>query len=145
MTEPCKGMFCTSVDGTGHSPECQAEHAAACAGGVFMKGGMITSELFEAAREVYRISERDHEAWHRLKAGLDAHGDILVLYENKALLLEWAVARWNEEVKDRPLNNAHRRTLDDTWRQFVKRLGGDDIQLLGPTHDQLVANRSGDW
>lgn len=34
---PCKGMNCGATDGRSHSPECEAEHAAAIAGGVFLK------------------------------------------------------------------------------------------------------------
>lgn len=33
------------------------------------------AELQEAAREVYRISNRDHEAWHRLAAALEGQVD----------------------------------------------------------------------
>lgn len=53
-------------------------------------------------------------------------------------LLEWAVDSWYREVSNRPLGNVHRRTLDDTWRQVIKKLGGDHIDLCGPTHDQLL-------
>ena len=34
---PCKGMNCNSTNGLNHSPECEAEHAAAIAGGRFIK------------------------------------------------------------------------------------------------------------
>lgn len=34
-TRVCKGTNCTSIDGHGHSPECEAEHAA-IAGGSFV-------------------------------------------------------------------------------------------------------------
>ena len=34
---PCKGMNCGCTDGVNHSVECQAEHAAAIAGGRFVK------------------------------------------------------------------------------------------------------------
>jgi hypothetical protein len=51
--------------------------------------------------------------------------------------LEWAVERWNAEVKHRPLQNIHRRTLDDLWRQVIRKHGGDDTALCGPTHDEL--------
>jgi hypothetical protein len=37
VTAPCKGMNCGCTDGLSHSLECQAEHAAAIAGGVFVK------------------------------------------------------------------------------------------------------------
>ncbi|ABR10595.1 BcepNY3gp60 [Burkholderia phage BcepNY3] len=54
-------------------------------------------------------------------------------------MLDWAVGRWDAEVKNRPLTNVHRRSLDDTWRQVVRHCGGDDVSLIGPRHDDLVA------
>ncbi|WP_185643534.1 hypothetical protein [Burkholderia sp. Bp8990] len=59
--------------------------------------------------------------------------------DERAALLEWAVERWDAEVKNRPLINVHRRSLDDTWRQVIRHLGGDDVSLLGPRHDALLA------
>jgi hypothetical protein len=53
--------------------------------------------------------------------------------------LTWAVQRWNDEVKNRPLVNVHRRTLDDTWRQVMRHFGGDPDALVGPSHDSLRA------
>ena len=53
--------------------------------------------------------------------------------------LSWAVDRWNDEVKYRPLVNKNRRALDDTWRQVMRRFGGDPDQLVGPSHDALLA------
>jgi hypothetical protein len=53
--------------------------------------------------------------------------------------IAWAVQKWNDEVANRPLVNAHRRTLDDTWRQVIVHFGGDDLALVGPRHDDLVA------
>ena len=53
-------------------------------------------------------------------------------------LLEWAVSRWNHEVKNRPLVNFHRRSLDDTWRQVIRWAGGDADALVGPAHDALL-------
>lgn len=47
--------------------------------------------------------------------------------------LYWAVGRWNAEVLNRPLQNIHRRSLDDTWRQVIRHFGGDDRELCGPT------------
>lgn len=55
-----------------------------------------------------------------------------------AELLAWAVERWQAEVANRPIVNIHRRTLDDTWRQVIRHLGGDDAALCGPRHDDLV-------
>jgi hypothetical protein len=51
----------------------------------------------------------------------------------------WAVGRWDAEVKNRPLRNIHRRSLDDTWRQVIRHFGGDDEGLCGPAHDELLA------
>lgn len=52
---------------------------------------------------------------------------------------EWAVERWLAEVKNRPVQNVHRRSLDDTWRQVIRHFGGDARTLLPlPPHDELV-------
>jgi hypothetical protein len=53
--------------------------------------------------------------------------------------LEWAVARWQAEVANRPLVNVHRRSLDDAWRQVIRYFGGDPDALVGPSHDALLA------
>lgn len=53
--------------------------------------------------------------------------------------LDWAVSRWNAEVKNRPLQNIHRRSIDTTWRQVIRHFGGDDVELCGPSHDALLA------
>lgn len=54
--------------------------------------------------------------------------------------LAWACEKWQREVSNRPLRNVHRRTLDDTWRQVIRRLGGDPSILLPMAdHDTLVA------
>ena len=52
---------------------------------------------------------------------------------------DWAVDKWHDEVANRPLQNIHRRTLDDTWRQVIRHYGGEDVDLVGPRHDDLVA------
>ena len=52
--------------------------------------------------------------------------------------LEWAVSRWKTEVGGKQLSNAYRRTLDATWRQVIERLGGDPVELCGPSHDDLL-------
>ncbi len=54
-------------------------------------------------------------------------------------LIDWVVERWHAEVKNRPMVNIHRRSLDDTWRQVLRHLGVDDRARLGPTHDELRA------
>ena len=59
--------------------------------------------------------------------------------QQAARVLEWAVSRWNAEVKHRPLHNVYRRTLDDTWRQVIRHCGGDPDTLIGPSHDALFA------
>lgn len=53
-------------------------------------------------------------------------------------VVDWAASRWQSEVANRPLQNVHRRTLDDTWRQVIRHFGGDDKALCGPSHDDLV-------
>jgi len=53
-------------------------------------------------------------------------------------LLAWVVGRWNDEVYFLPMDNIHRRTLDDTWRQVIRWAGSDDRALLGPTHDEIL-------
>jgi hypothetical protein len=52
--------------------------------------------------------------------------------------LAWAVQRWKDEVGSRPIQNVNRRALDDTWRQVIRFFGGDDVELCGPCHDDLV-------
>ncbi len=58
--------------------------------------------------------------------------------------LAWAVERWNAEVKNRPLVNVHRRSLDDTWRQVMRHFGGDPDALVGPSHDELLEKDGAD-
>jgi len=55
-----------------------------------------------------------------------------------ARLLDWAVERWRCEVEHRPLVNIHRRSLDDAWRQVIRKLNGDPDLLVGPAHDDLL-------
>lgn len=50
----------------------------------------------------------------------------------------WAVSKWEAEVKNRPLQNIHRRSLDDMWRQVIRHFGGDDVGLCGERHDDLL-------
>ena len=33
---------------------------------------------------------------------------------------DWARGRWDEEVANRPKNNVHHRTLDQTWKQVIR-------------------------
>lgn len=69
--------------------------------------------------------------------------DVLSLRTKYTELLSWAVGRWEAEVKNRPLVNVHRRSLDDTWRQVIRQLGGDPVVLCGPDHDTLSASAEG--
>lgn len=59
--------------------------------------------------------------------------------EKAARIRKWAVERWHAEVANRPLQNVHRRSLDDVWRQVIRELGGDPGTLCGPSHDELRA------
>jgi len=52
--------------------------------------------------------------------------------------LHWAVEGWKREVEHRPLVNIHRRSLDDVWRQAIRRFGGDPDKLVGSCHDVLL-------
>jgi hypothetical protein len=54
-------------------------------------------------------------------------------------VVAWAVSQWKDEVANRPLENVHRRTLDDAWRRMIRFGGGDPVALLGPAHDDLAA------
>ncbi|HEJ2089454.1 TPA: hypothetical protein SL599_003806 [Pseudomonas aeruginosa] len=90
------------------------------------------------------------EQQERTIAGMnEAHAKLAGLYEAAQAqhsvpeLLEWAVDRWHAEVSLRPLINVHRRALDDTWRQVIRRLGGDTGLLCGPSHDELLAAAPG--
>ena len=58
-----------------------------------------------------------------------------------AAVRDYAVMRWCAEVSNRPLENKHRRTMDDVWRQVISHTGGDPVALIGPCHDALVALR----
>lgn len=65
--------------------------------------------------------------------------DCLTVQPQAQGVLEWAINRWNDEVRYRPIINKNRRTLDDTWRQVIRFAGGDPDILLGPAHDALLA------
>jgi hypothetical protein len=53
-------------------------------------------------------------------------------------LLAWAVGEWNAQVKNRPLQNVHRRALDTVWRQVIRWAGGDPYELVGSPHAVLA-------
>jgi len=42
-------------------------------------------------------------------------------------LKKWIIGRWDAEVKNRPLCNIHRRTLDETWRQVYWYIAGEEL------------------
>jgi hypothetical protein len=44
-----------------------------------------------------------------------------------AHLAAWVLERWDAEVGNRPLENVHRRTLDNTWAQVYRKLTGCPI------------------
>lgn len=62
LTSPCKGMNCGCADGVSHSLECHAEHAAAIAGGYFVKVAQhraALEECVEALEESWRTEKGD--------------------------------------------------------------------------------------
>ena len=79
-----------------------------------------------------------------LNAVIDAaHQRQSGVMESNASILEFAVSRWEAEVKHRPLVNVHRRSLDGTWRQVIRFAGGDPDALCGHCHDELIARLNG--
>lgn len=40
---------------------------------------------------------------------------------------QWAVERWDDEVKNRPTKNIYRKVLDSTWRQVYRRVTGKEL------------------
>lgn len=59
------------------------------------------------------------------------------IYISAEATIAWAVSCWNDEVKNRPMQNVYRSMLDLTWRQVIRHAGGDDRALIGPTHQEL--------
>lgn len=94
---------------------------------------------------IKRISEQpyDESKLHSAIAAMLAAAPGNSAQHSVPELLEWAVGRWHAEVSLRPLINVHRRALDDTWRQVIRRLGGDTGLLCGPSHDELLAAAPG--
>lgn len=74
-------------------------------------------------------------------AGASGTDVMTVLAPVRQTLIEWAAEQWRDQVANRPLQNIHRRSLDDTWRQVIRRMGGDDVALIGPAHDDLLQGR----
>lgn len=71
-------------------------------------------------------------------AGATGTDVMTILNPVRQSLIEWAVGQWREQVENRPLQNIHRRSLDDVWRQVIRRMGADDVSLIGPAHDELL-------
>ena len=42
-------------------------------------------------------------------------------------MAEWAIERWDAEVKNRPPQNVYRHILDRHWRQVYRRLTGGEL------------------
>lgn len=95
------------------------------------------SEGVETLRDVIRCLRET--GWYRDEEGESTNALEDLLAAAPSATLEWAVERWNAEVKNRPLVNVHRRPLDDAWRQVIRYLGGDDAVLLGANHSDLLA------
>lgn len=85
------------------------------------------AEDSDVQREMYGMQYRHQFELQREEEKGYARG----LRDQQGETLKWAVDRWNAEVRDRPLINVHRRTLDETWRQVIRNLGGDDEALIG--------------
>jgi hypothetical protein len=58
--------------------------------------------------------------------------------ERQSLAL-WIEGRWDDEVKHRPVENIHRRTLDNTWRRIYRHVTG--TELPRPVHNPDVSER----
>lgn len=101
-----------------------------------------SSDAVQVPRELIFTIPKKRDLTHVSGQGSDVgHGWNLCvdsISKDATTFLDWAVERWHAEVSQRPLVNVHRRSLDDTWRQVIKRLGGDDVALCGPTHDDLL-------
>jgi len=94
----------------------------------------------EKLRELqdYRWNHKTHKS-EKASALNQARAALSAMPDTKAL--DWAVEKWRDEVQNRPLQNVHRRTLDDTWRTVMRKFGGDPDILVGPSHDDLLTAR----
>lgn len=72
----CKGMNCNSTDGTNHSVECKAEHAAAVASGRF-----LSRDEFKALKRAMEIAvfHMHHDTTARGKADYSVVRDAMRL------------------------------------------------------------------
>jgi hypothetical protein len=100
----------------------------------------ITADAILALPEISNAQAKISELENALAA---ASGTIAAMRADRLADLpdhvRWAADQWQREVANRPMVNAHRRTLDDTWRQVIRHHGGDDVFLCGATHDTLAA------
>jgi len=71
-------------------------------------------------------------------AGATGTDVMTVLIPVRETLVAWAVEQWREQVGNRPLQNIYRRELDYVWRKVIRRMGADDVSLIGPRHDELL-------
>ncbi len=95
----------------------------------------------ELATQIYNLAYGEYEASvEEIKSLLDSSlGDRSGAEAYRFDLLCWARDKWNAEVLNRPMVNVHRRSLDDTWRTVIRKLGGDpDLLLALPDHDTIV-------
>lgn len=120
----------------------------------------LVAEIERLARDVLKIKrdldEFDGDRSGHLQALLDAREALAEAVSPDNILallsalsgaaevarrdaLAWAIERWDAEVRNRPLVNVHRRSLDDAWRQVIRHFGGDDRALIGLPHDELLA------
>ncbi|HFO1326590.1 TPA: hypothetical protein ACHIU5_000214 [Pseudomonas aeruginosa] len=126
----------------------EMEKQVAVAWGAFHFGGERDGKLYthcetEAQIDAYILDmHRSRDSLTLRKSPLYA-APVAQAQHSVPELLEWAVNRWHAEVSLRPLINVHRRALDDTWRQVIRRLGGDTGLLCGPSHDELLAAAPG--
>jgi hypothetical protein len=97
-----------------------------------------TPEMLEALATSLHASHRKPDGYRAMLSAAPAAAVPAV--PEVSALLDWAVSRWADEVKHRPLVNKNRRTLDDAWRQVVRFAGGDPDVLLGACHDDLIAS-----
>lgn len=107
----------------------------------------VELELSAAAYAEIETKLREAGYHHAFMDGgaIDMHGLAVAREETgvaetltSQTVVDWAVSRWAAEVKLRPLQNVHRRSLDDTWRQVIRQFGGNDKMLCGPAHGELV-------
>lgn len=68
--------------------------------------------------------ERACDALRTLHANVDRGRD-----EALSALVLWVEQRWDAEVKHRPMENIHRRTLDGTWKQVLAKL--NELRMAG--------------